>query len=329
MKPRSNKVFAKQKLVLRKAVGILSNQFLKHRVLALLVVLLTVLSFFAAVSQRPSLRIGSSKYVIILGANKGGGVLQWKSAKEWDLEKTSIENKKAYASRHGYHLAIKDMTAKRRYTHEWRESWEKVDIIRQTMRQFPNAEWFWWIDLESYIMEPQVALEEHIFNHLDKLYRNCSYYNPLNVDLDMQYLDDSQPIDLIISQDCGGFSLGSFFIRRSEWTELLLDVWWDPIFYEQKHMEWVHGEQQALEYLYRSQPWIRSRTGFGELRLFNAYPIGACSDKADDSRFFYNRHDRDFVVNMAGCHFGRDCWKEIEDFKALSNELHKKRYRFF
>jgi mannan polymerase II complex MNN10 subunit len=38
-------------------------------------------------------------------------------------------------------LEIKDMSTKKRYAHEWRESWEKVDVIKQTMRQHPKAEW--------------------------------------------------------------------------------------------------------------------------------------------------------------------------------------------
>ena len=47
----------------------------------------------------------------------------------------------------GYELVVKDMSLKRKYTHEWRESWEKIDTIRDVMRQFPHGEWFWWLNL--------------------------------------------------------------------------------------------------------------------------------------------------------------------------------------
>lgn len=60
--------------------------------------------------------------------------MQWKGAKEWAVERTSIANKKAYADRHGssllsladdyltntqagYDLAIQDMSIKKRYAH--------------------------------------------------------------------------------------------------------------------------------------------------------------------------------------------------------------------
>jgi mannan polymerase II complex MNN10 subunit len=84
---------------------------------------------------------GGSKFVIILAANPGGGVMDWKGPREWAIERDSIKNKRKYAERWGYDLEIADMSTKKRYAHEWRESWEKVDIIRNCMRKFPDAEW--------------------------------------------------------------------------------------------------------------------------------------------------------------------------------------------
>ena len=67
--------------------------------------------------------------------------MEWKTGNQWATERESIANKQDYAERWGYHLEVKDMSTKKRYAHEWRESWEKVDIIKQTMRQYPKAEW--------------------------------------------------------------------------------------------------------------------------------------------------------------------------------------------
>ena len=78
---------------------------------------------------------------MILAANKGGGVIELKTPQQWASERESIANKRHYANLWGYHLEIKDMSTKKKYAHEWRESWEKVDIIKQTMRQYPKAEW--------------------------------------------------------------------------------------------------------------------------------------------------------------------------------------------
>jgi mannan polymerase II complex MNN10 subunit len=84
-------------------------------------------------------------------------------------------------------------------------------------------------------MEPSRSLDAQIFSRLDKIaYRNLTEsLNPLEIP-EINYIAPSQPIDIIISQDCGGFNLGSFLIRRSDFTRRVMDLWWDPIFYEQK-----------------------------------------------------------------------------------------------
>lgn len=79
--------------------------------------------------------------MIVLGANIGGGVMEWKGAREWAIERDSMRNKKKYAANWGYELDIVDLSTKKRYAHEWRESWEKVDYVREALKKYPDAEW--------------------------------------------------------------------------------------------------------------------------------------------------------------------------------------------
>ncbi|KAL9111318.1 MAG: hypothetical protein Q9227_004195 [Pyrenula ochraceoflavens] len=326
----------------------LGNLIRKFRLLFILALLVTVIT--SAISMSP-LRFwyrrshsfgGGSKFVIILGANQGGGVMEWKGPREWAIERDSVKNKRKYATTWGYDLEIVDMSTKKRYAHEWRESWEKVDTIRNAMRKYPKAEWFWWLDLNTFIMEPKYSLQSHIFNRLGiYTYRDINHFNPLKMThpLTDPFLDPlslsptgdniTSSIDLLLSQDCGGFNLGSFFVRRSTFTDRLLDIWWDPVLYEQKHMQWEHKEQDALEYLYEHQPWIRTRTAFLPQRMINSYPPGACGEKGDDPNVHYQERDRDFFVNMAGCEWGRDCWAEIYQYRELSNRLNRSRWERF
>ncbi|KIX01482.1 uncharacterized protein Z518_09208 [Rhinocladiella mackenziei CBS 650.93] len=291
---------------------------------------------------------GGSKFVIILGANEGGGVMEWKGPREWAIERDSVKNKKRYAERWGYQLEIGDMSTKKRYAHEWRESWEKVDLVRNAMARYPKAEWFWWLDLNTFIMEPSISLQSHIFNNLATVvYRDINVYNPLNITHppETEFLDPvsrsptgdnlTSSIDIIIPQDCSGFNLGSFFVRRSAFTDRLLDMWWDPVLYEQKHMEWEHKEQDALEHLYAAQPYVRAHFGFIPQRKINSFPPGACpvplkegqpiqnGKPLVDPRFHYHEEERDFMVNMAGCEWGRDCWAEMYSYRELSNKLNR------
>lgn len=201
---------------------------------------------------------------------------------------------------------------------------------------------FWWLDLNTFIMEPSYSLQAHVFNQLSKnVYRDINVYNPLKIEhpLNDTFLDPetrapagdgkAESIHLMVPQDCGGFNLGSFFVRRSIWTDRLLDIWWDPVGYEQKHMEWEHKEQDALEYMYRNQPWVRPHVAFIPQRRVNSFPPGACGDSGDDQRIHYSEKDRDFLVNMAGCEWGRDCWGEMYNYRQLSNRLNRSRYDRF
>ncbi|OJI79735.1 alpha-1,6-mannosyltransferase [Aspergillus tubingensis] len=308
----------------------------RSRLLVALIFLLLGYMFFGASllqKYRRSPLGGGRKFVIILESNIEGGVMEWKGAREWAIERNSVWNKKNYVERWGYELETVNMLAKKRYSHEWRESWEKVDLIRETMRKHPDAEWFWWLDLSTWIMEYSYSLQDHIFDRLDEIiYRDINVYNPLNISHppDDAYLDevsrspngdgDPSSVHMLLSQDCGGFNLGSFFIRRSLWADRLLDAWWDPVMYEQKHMEWEHKEQDAMEYLYATQPWVRSHVGFLPQRYINSYPQGACGDEIDPN-VHYQEDERDFLVNMAGCQYGRDCWAEMYQYREISKQL--------
>ena len=88
-------------------------------------------------------------------------------------------------------------------------------------------------------------------------------------------------------------------------------------------MEWEHKEQDSLEYLYTSQPWVRPHVAFIPQRMVNSFPPGACGDAGDDPTIHYQERDRDFLVNMAGCEWGRDCWGEMYNYRQLSNRLNR------
>jgi len=191
-------------------------------------------------------------------------------------------------------------------------------------------------------MEPTYSLQDHLFKDLAKnTYRDINYYNPLNISHPFtdDWLDpnsrspvgdgDPNSINLILSQDCSGFNLGSFFIKRSVWADRLLDIWWDPVAYEQKHMDWAHKEQDALESLYTAQPWIRKHVAFAEQRMINSFPPGACNEQGENSKVHYDKKDRDFLVNMAGCEWGRDCWGEMYNYRELSYYLNRNYFERF
>lgn len=186
-------------------------------------------------------------------------------------------------------------------------------------------------------MEPSYSLESHILNRLPEIaYRDINHFNPLRIPHppSAHFLDpislsptgdnSTSSINLIVSQDCDGFNLGSFLVRRSQWTVQLLDFWWDPISYEQMHLVWEHKEQDSLEYIYTNLPWVRPHVAFVPAPKMNALPPNTCTSKGEKhSMIHYDQDDRDFLVNMAGCEWGRDCWGEVSEYSDLSDRLNR------
>src|SRR6185436_7020408 len=55
----------------------------------------------------------------------------------------------------------------------------------------------------------------------------------------------------------------------------------------------------------------------------------ACGESGKDLRIHYQAEDRDFLVNMAGCEWGRDCWGEMYKYRELSYTLNKGHWETF
>lgn len=97
-------------------------------------------------------------------------------------------------------------------------------------------------------MTPQIELSKHILSH-EALGRK------IQKGLDVQksgggssgYLTAKEPdlnkIDIIVAQDQNGLNAGSFFIRRSEWSRMFIDMWAEPTYVEKN---WLAQEQSAM-----------------------------------------------------------------------------------
>lgn len=104
----------------------------------------------------------------------------------------------------------------------------------ETFQVYPDAQWVWWLDMDAIIMSPTTSLQSHLLSHkvmAKKVLKNVEYEydNRQKVGLSTPSRPDPMDIDLLISQDHNGLNCGSFLLRRSEWTQWLLDIWKDPL----------------------------------------------------------------------------------------------------
>jgi galactosyl transferase GMA12/MNN10 family len=90
---------------------------------------------------------------------------------------------------------------------------------------------------------------------------------------------DPSEVDLLITQDSNGLNAGSFFIRNTALTRLILDFYLDPLLLDHADTHFPLRDQDLLVYLVFQHPELRKRVGWVRQNVFNAYPDGAAEEK--------------------------------------------------
>ncbi|KAK9719441.1 hypothetical protein K7432_004777 [Basidiobolus ranarum] len=179
----------------------------------------------------------------------------------------SLEDKKDYAKLHGYKF-LQDGVHDSGKT----AVWGKIASLRKFMRQYPKIKWFWWIDLDTIILDPYYALEDHILGGT----RHPRFANK----------------DVIMAYDFNGFNAGSFMIRNSEWSLDFLKRLYSPEF----HNRFGYQEQGAMQHLFESDTTVAEHFYIIPQRKFNAFPPGNYPNVEE-----HGFQEGDFLVHFAGC----------------------------
>lgn len=148
------------------------------------------------------------------------------------LEATA-ENRQAYCSHHGYNYHFINITK-----YDLKNAhpvWAKIPAITETFQAYPHAQWIWWLDLDAIIMTPSRSLNSVVLSR-DAMYAALENNTELLYDdhhktgVFSPATPDFKNIDFLVSQDHNGVNAGSFMIRRSKFSQWMLDMWQDPLF---------------------------------------------------------------------------------------------------
>ncbi|KAI5779726.1 galactosyl transferase GMA12/MNN10 family-domain-containing protein [Geopyxis carbonaria] len=222
-------------------------------------------------------------------------------------------NRQEYADYHGYKYHFINIT--KFDIGGAHPVWAKLPSIVEAFNTYPDAEWVWWLDLDAIIMNPEIDLNEHLLKHSvmkQKLLggKELETENRRKTGVKMVENPDPANVDLILAQDQNGVNAGSFFIRRSAWTQMLLDFWADPMFI---NTDWVALEQDALAHLIYTHPIIRNNVGLVVQNLINAYPLTNVHEMG------YSPGD--LVVHIAGCWVANRCESQWNDYMKQSTSV--------
>lgn len=180
--------------------------------------------------------------IVILTASDGKG----HNGGIQDLIGQTRTNRQDYADLHGYHYHFINIT---KYDLQGAHPvWAKLPAVADAFNAFPDAQWVWWLDLDAIIMTPTVDLNKLLLSHEAlgaQLQKNVPILRASEKETGVRSVENPEvkDIDFVLSQDGNGPNAGSFFIRRSQWTRMFLDMWSDPMFINRN---WVGQEQDAI-----------------------------------------------------------------------------------
>lgn len=132
-------------------------------------------------------------------------------------------------------------------------SWNKVVSLRHAMTKFPEARWFWYLDQDAYIMDPETSLENLVLksDRLDTLMaRDHPVVPPDSIIKTFPHLKGDD-IDFVVTQDREGLSSSSFFIRNGDWAKFFIDTWFDPL-YRSYNFQKAEGHALVSPFLFAS-----------------------------------------------------------------------------
>lgn len=142
-----------------------------------------------------------------------------------------MDNRKEYARYHGYKFVAKTLRpgSSSKTTKGEVDGWSRLFALREALEEYPDSEWFWYLDQDAIIMAPQISLTETILGKLGSLaLRDVPIVPPDSVirTLKSSAVENTQ---FILSQDHSGLNTKSFLLRNSEFSRYLLESWTEPV----------------------------------------------------------------------------------------------------
>jgi len=181
--------------------------------------------------------------------------------------------------------------------------WKKIPAIKRAFAANPAAEWVLWLDLDVILMTASLPLSTHLLAPSVLQQKLLPSFPILGSSTRITpAAPNATAVDLIFACDWSGVNAGVMLLRRSAWTEMLLDLWMDPLLIAQ---DWPAREQEALVHLLDKHDSIWDHVGVVSQRDLNANAF-------EDEKAGW--HEGDLLVHFAGCWVNGECEAHWEEF---------------
>ncbi|KAK0706414.1 galactosyl transferase GMA12/MNN10 family-domain-containing protein [Lasiosphaeria miniovina] len=213
------------------------------------------------------------------------------------------ENRIQYAERHGYQTffpKVGDYDLKNAPA-----SWTTVVAMRHALTKFPDCNYVWHLDQNSFVMNPRLKIEDHVMksSRLEKLMiKDHPVVPPDSIIKTFSHLK-GQDVDFVLTQDKEGLSSGSYVLRNGDWAKFFLETWFDPLY---RSYNFQKAETHALEHIVQWHPTILAKLALVNQRTINSY------SKASKGAEY---QDGDIAIRFVDCQAQNSIACEVESQK--------------
>ncbi|KAK7518784.1 mannosyltransferase complex component [Phyllosticta citriasiana] len=203
------------------------------------------------------------------------------------------KNRQTYADKHGYTSFFANTSDYN--VGEYPRSWAKVPSIRHAMTTHPHSNYFFFLDIDTLIVNNKLSLEEHVMDKKrleDLMMVGLPVVPPDSVIKTFAHLSGDN-IDLVLTQDKDNLCHNSMILRRGDWAKFFLDAWYDPLY---RSYNFQKAEGHALEHIVQWHGTILAKLAIVPQRVINSYTRDELGTNADGMY-----QDEDFIASFPGC----------------------------
>lgn len=232
-----------------------------------------------------------------------------------DFEKYSVEaltnivqNRVDYAHEHNYGIYVRwyqeflpVLNSFSYLKNKDKARWVRLYCLRAAMYAFPEAEWFWFLDEDSLIMNQAINLNQYLLasSALDPAMLKGQPIIPPDGIVKTSKTSKPDSIKLIITQSDNKLETNSFLMKNDNTGKSMVEMWFQSLYFN--YGGFPYGPDSAITHILQWHPFVLSRTAIVPARTISAKHSEIelpSSSKGGDSSHYY---DGDFVVEWSDC----------------------------
>lgn len=184
--------------------------------------------------------------------------------------------------------------------------WVRLFAMRAAMFAFPHAEWFWYLDQDSLIMNKDVDIANYLLAPSSieaAMMRDKPLIPPTGIIKTYEKIEPEN-VKLIFTQSKQKIETGSFLMKNDPVSRGILDTWQDKLYLQ--YSNFPFGPDSAITHILQWHPYILSKTILVPARMISSMhnPLVSEDQRETDPLNYY---PGDLVAQWIECNSEESC----------------------